>query len=94
MTSDKRVVILALSFYHARESLGPAPAPFYITAEAYRDCGRARPDVDWSGFESKLEIQISRNAEGKSVVTIHEETSAAKAIREAMMATGPEDFGP
>ncbi len=71
------------------ESLKIRPTPLYISADTYLDCRHAHPHVDWLAFESRLEIQISRNAEGKLFATVHEDTPAAKAIREAMTAAYP-----
>lgn len=72
---------------HAWESVKPPPDPFYLTTEAYRDCRRARPDVDWTGFEARLDIQIRPSTEGRRLVMVLEDTLAADAIREALTHT-------
>jgi hypothetical protein len=77
-------VIPDVSSRHAWESVIRPLEPLYLTAEAYRACRHARPDFDWSGFESRLEIKIRRDVGGKSVVMILEDTPAAQAIREAL----------
>lgn len=74
-----------VSSLHAWESVKPPPDPFYLTVEAYRDCRRARPDFDWTGFEARLDIQTRRSEEGRPVVMVLEDTPAADAIRAALM---------
>jgi hypothetical protein len=65
----------------------PLP-PLYISRAMYQACRKARPDIAWDTF-SPADIQVR----GGSVMIV-EDTPAAEAIREAMMATRPEDFGP
>ena len=68
-----------------------ASGPLYLTEDTYRECRNARPDFHWDGWEGTPDIQMRRRVDGRAIVMIIENTPAADAIREAMMATEPGD---
>jgi hypothetical protein len=54
-----------------------------------RACRKARPDLPWDTMERRMEIQVDPDR-----VTVFDDTPAGALVREAMIATTDEDFGP